>query len=194
MGNFKYYTKDNKNYIRISSILEPLSQDKYKHIPKEVLENAAEMGTEIHSLIENMCDGLEIDTDKLTEKVSNCINQWNNVSKDWNVIGNEMTYYNDKLLIAGTIDMLAYIDNKIYLIDLKTRASIYSKDNFLVETLQVLLYKKLFNLDYELGILILNKGHKDKYLFKVIDKDTEKLLSPILDMLIKLAIDKEQNG
>lgn len=193
MGNFKYYTKGDKQYIRISSILEPLTQHKYKSIPKDVLDNAADLGTQIHTLIEKYCDGIELKVNKdyvYYDKMMNCFNQYKEVSKDWVVIGNEITYYNDELLIAGTIDMLAMINNNQYLIDLKTRASIYSKDDFVCEMLQVILYKKIFNLDCKLGILILNKGHKTKYLFKEITKKQENMFNSILDLLIKLALNK----
>jgi ATP-dependent exoDNAse (exonuclease V) beta subunit len=99
--------------------MEPLSGAKYKGISAKTLEKAANKGTAVHNAIENWTKfGIE-DISEEHECYFRAYQDW------WNehnpeVVGSESRVYHKLLLYGGTIDLTAYIDGKLTLVDYKT--------------------------------------------------------------------------
>ena len=91
----------------------------------------------------------------------------------------------------GYVDTIANVNGKKTIIDLKTRSKLGSDDNYLVETLQLMLYRDAYFYmtaeELEIALLIINKKTKTKREFIVIDtKD-----APISHTFLGVGIEKK---
>lgn len=118
------YTLDGDELPSVTTIMNPLSNDKYSGISERVLEKAAGRGTAIHNSIENY---LKFDIDDIEQEYRPYFDAF---LKFWNTfnpecIRSELHVYHKLFRYSGTCDLLCKIDGKLILIDYKSTADIY---------------------------------------------------------------------
>lgn len=132
--NHEYFIEGNRK-PSVSEIMRGMSDTYYSEISHRTLENASKRGTEVHKAIE-LFEKQNIRPDKdlkryiLNYRVAKKIHQFE-------VINNELILSSDEY--AGTLDMLAFIENELVLIDLK----VTSKINWDLIEVQLAGYMKL---------------------------------------------------
>ena len=113
----------------VTQLLQFKFPNKYKGVPKNVLDSKAEYGTKVHKLIEimNRADNLWpiIETTKEFDYIiANSLVQYAKVYSCNKIkpIAQEQIVYNDK--VAGRFDLLAGVNGKLSLCDIKTTATL----------------------------------------------------------------------
>ena len=107
----------------VTQLLEKVFPDKYKGIPKEILEKKATYGTQVHQLIEDYENGKEYQIDSVYIELS--FKQYLEIKKENNievVSQEEIVHYKD--YYAGRYDMIANVNNELCLVDIKTTAKL----------------------------------------------------------------------
>lgn len=128
-GHILEYYDDEHQYlvdgVMVSSITQLLTKKfpkRYEGIRKEVLEKAAEKGTEMHQDIENYCvSGVE----KATKEIRNF--KFLMKAYDFFVIDNEVPvilFKDEKPIAAGRLDMIIKINDAIGIADLKRTSTL----------------------------------------------------------------------
>jgi hypothetical protein len=103
----------------VSTIMEPLSNAKYKGISESTLSRAADKGTGVHNAIENWTKyGIEDILEEHRPYFDAFLQWWEETKPE--VVGSECRVYHKLMRYGGTIDLLAYIDGKLTLVDYKT--------------------------------------------------------------------------
>ena len=121
--------------------------------------DAADIGSEIHGLIENYIKNGVDPRGKIRPEVENgflAFLEWEQAhGVKW--IGSEKTVFDDYIMVAGTVDAIAEIDGKRYLIDFKSSKAIYDEYK-----MQVAVYTKMYENENDYlegaGILRLDKN------------------------------------
>lgn len=179
-----------------SRILRPLTIDKYKDIPPHFLALAAKFGKEAHANIEMF---EELGADEAAEEDirellysgnhQNVFNQyltWKEKNQV-EVLETEKVVFNVEDRYFGYVDTIAMVNGKKTIIDLKTRSKLGSDDNYMVETLQLMLYRDAYfqmtGEELDIAILVINKKTKTKRDFIIIDINTRKSLRKLLNAL-----------
>lgn len=132
--NHLYYL-DGLMLPSVTQLMQPLNEAKYATIDPVTLDAAARRGTEVHEAVEfyNNYGIMEIAP------------QWQGYADAYllwfqrhnpTVVSAEMKTWHKQLMYAGTVDMLARIDDRLYLIDVKTTATI----NDMLTTVQLEAY------------------------------------------------------
>ena len=111
----------------VSEIMTPLSQAEYGDINTKTLQNAADRGTEVHNAIENWIKFGIVDISEEHKGYFDAFMGWWN-ERNPEVVGSEARTYHKLMRYAGTVDMLAYIDGELNLIDFKTTYRIINKN------------------------------------------------------------------
>ena len=119
--------------VLIPSVTKILYHDKVWTIPKKNLEKAALVGTKVHDWIESYINAQMwgYDPDKkpkgfLEENAIKAFQWWVHFkSIKW--LSTERTIFSASRWYAGTADALAWIDNRLVLIDFKTSGTIYDE-------------------------------------------------------------------
>ena len=116
----------------VTQILQFLFPDKYKDVPPEILANKAEYGTILHKVIEIAEQEQTFEIGALKQKIEGInylielsFKQYLKIKEKYNleVIEQEqIVAYKD--LYCGTFDMIANVNNKKSLIDIKTTAEL----------------------------------------------------------------------
>ena len=105
----------------VSEVMNPLSEKKYATISKARLENAADRGTRVHKAVEEFektgkhTDDLEIRPYLMAYRIAKKLHKFE-------VFDNEKRLTNGRY--AGTLDMIAKLDGKLIIIDLKATSVI----------------------------------------------------------------------
>ena len=105
----------------VSEVMNPLSEKKYATISKARLENAADRGTRVHKAVEEFektgkqTDDLEIRPYLMAYRIAKKLHKFE-------VFDNEKRLTKGKY--AGTLDMIAKLDGKLIIIDLKATSVI----------------------------------------------------------------------
>ncbi len=103
----------------VSTIMEPLKVELYKGICDSTLKDAADKGTIVHNVIENWIKfGINDTPHEYRGYFDGFLEFWN--KNEPHVIGSELRIYHKLLRYGGTIDLLAYIEDKLTLIDFKS--------------------------------------------------------------------------
>ncbi len=185
------YLKNGILVKSVTQILQLIFPDKYKNIDKRILNKKATFGTRGHSIIEHLnLDDTE-DVDKSILSIDNkdleiCIREYVRLVKTFKITPLEQEIrVSYKYLYAGTLDMIADIDGKYSLCDIKFTAELDKE-----------------YLSWQLGMYALAKGVKfDKYyciwlkkgcLGKLVEI-TPKNKNEIINMLKKVGIINERN-
>lgn len=107
----------------VSDIMAPLSKVKYNGISESTLKRAANKGTEVHNAIENWLKfGIE-DVSAEHQGYFEGFKQWfEKVTPE--IVGSEVRLCHKLMRYGGTADLLAYIENELVLLDVKTTYTI----------------------------------------------------------------------
>lgn len=112
------YRFDGMEVPSVSSILKPLVNEKYGGISAKTLNNAANKGTSVHNSIENWIKfGFE-DVNPEHRGYFDAFKKWWN-EKHPVVVASEARVFHKTMWYAGTVDLLAYLDSDLVLIDFK---------------------------------------------------------------------------
>ena len=105
----------------VTTIMKPLSDDKYSTVRADVLDNAANKGSIVHNAIENY---LKFGIEDISEEYKPYFLAFLRFLSDKqpNILATEKKVYHKFLRYAGTVDFICEIDGKVYLIDFKTTA------------------------------------------------------------------------
>lgn len=150
-------------YIRVSEILS--QWDRFGHIDPQVLQDKANLGTEVHRVIDEVSSGMFTDEYLLPEKARKYLRSfrlWKNEGvKEWKK--GEQRLYCEVFKITGQIDAFYQFpgENTLTIIDYKTSATASPKD----WELQGTFYHHLAKVN---GYLL-----SDRFLFLQLDKDGE---------------------
>jgi hypothetical protein len=119
---------------------------------KKTSDKATEIGKLIHEAIAKLLKGEKIEfTTEHTAEVQNCIGaffEWKQKEK-LDILHNELEVVSRKYKYAGTLDCLAFTENRsnLTLLDFKTAKAIYPEYD-----LQVIAYKKAYEEQYKTDI------------------------------------------
>ncbi|MEG0872959.1 MAG: hypothetical protein RSD14_04925 [Clostridia bacterium] len=123
------YLVDGVIVTSVTQLLQWKFKDKYKNVPKSILESKAEYGTKVHKLVEiiNRADNHLSVIEAVNEFnyiMANTLEQYMKIvfNNDVEVIEQEQIVYND--ILAGRYDLLAKINGIKSLCDIKTTASL----------------------------------------------------------------------
>ena len=115
------YLKDGMIISSVSEILHFIFPDKYKNVPKQILNKKADYGTKVHESIEQLERYGKIDTTYLNIYQQIAIEQYIKLKNKFkiNVLEQEqiVSYNYD---FCGKFDMIANINNQKCLCDIKT--------------------------------------------------------------------------
>lgn len=120
------YTRNGANYISVTTLLKNygLSAHYSAQIPDAIMKQAATRGTNVHKALENFIKQGIIDT--TINEVVTFEKYITNQNIDLQLAISEEVVYNDKYLIAGTIDFQYFDSTNTYVIaDFKTTSSIH---------------------------------------------------------------------
>ena len=141
-----------------------LNEAKLHH--KDIAFEAVEIGTRVHAMIENHVNGKEppeMDI-YIVEKELVSVRKSYQAYLDWEneysfeLIGSEVPIYSIAWNgYGGTLDIVAYLDGKRYIIDLKTSSGIYDEYAMQIASYRFA-YSQLFDVSIDgMGILRLDK-------------------------------------
>lgn len=139
----------------VSAIMSPMSDKKYATISKARLENAADRGTRVHKAVEDFEKLGEHTKDKEVQPYLLAYRIAKKLHK-FEVLDNEKRLTNGRY--AGTLDMIARLDGKPVIIDLKATSVI----NYELLEVQLAAYYELCRFNkiniYETYVLHLKPG------------------------------------
>jgi hypothetical protein len=137
MGNYNSYQKDGEIYVSVSTVLgvesagdlvkwalNKFGKDTSQPVRdyQDWMTGVAEEGTLIHKFVEYDVKGMQFPTHEYTEKmipVAELYYDWK-LANGLKVVASEIQVYSEKYRIAGTADMVAEVNGKLYVIDIKT--------------------------------------------------------------------------
>lgn len=111
----------------VTTIMEPLSQAEYGTVDRRTLDEAANKGTAVHNAIENW---FKFEIEDLNPEY---MGYFEGFKEWWNernpvLVGSEIRTYHKLMRYAGTVDLLAFIDGELNLIDFKTTYKLVDKN------------------------------------------------------------------
>lgn len=117
------YTLYGQKIPSVTQLMAPLSAAVYGGINTEVLNKAADRGTEVHQAAENYANfGVEDISPELRGYFDGFREWFDGVGPE--VVSTEFKTYHKYLIYGGTVDLLAYIKGHLYVIDYKTTSSV----------------------------------------------------------------------
>ena len=107
---------DRETYDRVTNVLWPFSG--LQNVPKEILMAKAEIGTDVHNIIEGILNGLGEPTDMgaATPYVESFKLWWGNGKP---IVSTETRLFDDSLRITGKYDLIYKSEDKVRLCDWK---------------------------------------------------------------------------
>ena len=121
------YRLDSVEIPSVTRIMEPLSRHEYGKVDPYTLNRAASRGTAVHNAIENFIKYELDDTDPEYRGYMDGFLEWWELRKPV-VVGSEVRVYHKLFGYAGTVDLVAYIDGVLNLIDYKTTSKLIDKN------------------------------------------------------------------
>lgn len=107
----------------VTQLMAPLTAAAYNGIDTEVLNRAADKGTEVHEAAENYANFGIVDISPERRAYFDGFREWFDEVQPV-VVSTEFKTYHKYLIYGGTVDLLAYIDGHLYVIDYKTTAKV----------------------------------------------------------------------
>jgi len=176
--NGRFYTDGDNYYPSVTSVIDKVLAKGYYfkkwlgdansfQEAEEYKNEKAEKGTKVHGYCERLTEGEEIDVSEdskeVVKKTQGFIKFYD--AKDPTVLDTEFQVAHKNLRYAGTADLMASIDDELWLIDIKTSSNIYNSHK-----LQLSFYQKAIDSDIDhQGILWLKDRTKKGYQLKEID-------------------------
>lgn len=181
IGPRLYLTPDGKKYPSVTSILGSTSDKSGLHAWRKrigaeeadkITRRAANRGTKIHTLCEDLISNKDIDTSKLMPVQNKLFKQIKPVILERvnNIVCMESKLFSHKLKAAGSVDLIANFDNILSVIDYKTSLKPKKKEWIQDYFLQTTMYSYMF---YEMTgimckrivVLIVNEEGLDPQIF-----------------------------
>lgn len=105
----------------VTTIMKPLSDNKYSTVREDVLENAATKGSAVHNAIENY---LKFGIEDISEEHKPYFTAFLKFlsEKQPQILATESKVYHKFLRYSGTVDLVCIINGEVTLIDVKTTA------------------------------------------------------------------------
>ena len=140
-----YTDHDGNVYRSVTQIMEPLSCKLYRMIPREVLDNAAYLGTAVH-LATELDDADELDESSLVDEWIPYLKAWRAFKKAFKpqILAKELRLIHPVKHYAGAIDRVVYLNNAFWVIDLKTTNQLYN-----IVAIQLAAYAELLRVNIE---------------------------------------------
>lgn len=108
-----------EGYTRVSEIVGQWNH--LAHIPKHIIENKAQIGTEVHDQICAMVNGIYLETPEEAQKyLGSFLGWWNEVRNNIEILETEKRFYCDIYKITGKVDAIVSTGNKLIVLDYKT--------------------------------------------------------------------------
>lgn len=118
------YRLDGAEIPSVSKLMEPLKDKCYAGISEKTLAKAADKGSSVHNSIENW---LKFGIDDIPEEhrpyFDGFLEWWKEYQPD--AIASEVKTYHKLMRYGGTIDLLAFINGELTLVDFKTTYKIH---------------------------------------------------------------------
>lgn len=164
------YVLDGEIIPSVSDILKFMFPNKYKGVSEEILEKKAEYGSIVHLAIENLENGLKMPELNYLQEAS--IEEYERLKRKNNLeVVTQEQMVNYKRFYAGRFDMIATINSKECLCDVKTTSELDLEYLSYQLSFYELAYGKQFD---DLYAIWLPKGKLGK-LVKIERKTKEKL-------------------
>lgn len=198
-----YKTPNNKYYPSVTTVLSEYNKkeiDEWRNkVGDEEADRVSRRATTKGTIIHEMCEYYVLNQFEEHKNKYNFINymSFNPLKKLLdnhvdNILGVEETLYSDKLLSAGTIDLIAEYDGKLSIIDFKTSNNVKYEDQIKSYFMQTAAYAYMmnehFNLDIQDIIILMTIEGGDSKIFK---KKVKDYLKDFLKMRIEF---KEKHG
>lgn len=105
----------------VTTIMKPLSDNKYSTVREDVLENAANKGSAVHNAIENY---LKFGIEDISEEHKAYFSAFLKFMSEKQpiILATESKVYHKILRYSGTVDLVCIINGEVVLIDVKTTA------------------------------------------------------------------------
>lgn len=119
------YTKDGVVVPSVTQILSDLSSREYRHVSREVMEEAAMLGKAVHKMIElDLRDDLDLDS--LSDELRRYYDAWRNflATSGFRMVLSEQRVYSSRYGYAGTLDLAGWLNKQSCLIDAKRTAQV----------------------------------------------------------------------
>lgn len=119
------YMLDNEIVPSVSEVVRFISREIYSNVNQFNLDRAADRGSKVHKAIENILRYGDCEIDEVFAPYVQAFVKWfkdKSLSKD-DILDIEKAYAHDKLLYAGTMDLVVKIDGVVTLVDYKTSAT-----------------------------------------------------------------------
>ncbi len=185
--NGRFYTDGEDYYPSVTTILNKVVAKGYYFKKwlgdarswkdaEEYRDSKAKKGTKVHNYCERLAKGDRIDVSEdskeVVKKTLGYIKWYNKMEP--NIIDTEFQVVNRLRKYAGTADLIAEIDEDVWLIDIKTSSQIYNSHKF-----QLSMYNKAISTQNDdlgavprkQGILLLKDRTKKGYQLKEIEYD-----------------------
>lgn len=192
--NGRFYTDGEDYYPSVTTILNKVVAKGYYfrkwlgdansfQAAEDYKNEKAEKGTKVHNYCERLAMGNRIDVSEdskeVVKKTLGYIKWYNKMEPK--IIDTEFQVVNRLRKYAGTADLIAEIDDEVWLIDIKTSSQIYNSHKF-----QLSMYNKAISAQDDVvpekqGILLLKDRTKKGYQLKGIEYDSE-LVNAIMSL------------
>ena len=182
----------------VSQILHTIFKDKYKNVPKSILNTKAQYGTILHSAIE--CYENKKELPILDYIQQNSFNQYIKLKKEYNIEvleQEQMIHYKDKY--AGRFDMIAIIGKDLCLCDIKTTAELDKEYLSWQLSLYEYSYVKKFDKLYaiwlpkkELGKLVEIERKEEREILNMLNEYEEEVEEEFINDYPEEEYDREQ--
>lgn len=164
-----YYWKGEK-VPSVTEIAKPISFERLNELPKWVVEQARQRGTEVHAYAEEYLLCGELDWDSIEPQYLPYVENFVNWAKTYKPKVLYTEYQMGCEDFAGTADLICEIDGKVILVDYKTTSNIDKKSlSVQLEGYDRLAKKNGISID---GYMYLHLK-KDGYVFKEVKTDAE---------------------
>ena len=174
------YTRNGVIYTSVTQLLSKhgLSAN-YKDIDPTILKQAAKFGNDIHEQLEHLIKGTSKD---VSQTAIDGFKLLGNIT----LMASEMMVWSELDTLSGTIDIMAYIDNKLTILDIKTTYAFHELSVRWQLSLYAYLYFKQYGTRIDLmKCLWYDKKNKKWFL---------KYLEPISDDKIQRLLECERQG
>lgn len=119
------YRVDGQVVPSVTQILARLSAEEYRFVDRDVMEDAALLGTAVHKMIELDLRG-DLDVDALSEGLLPYYAAWQNFLKlsGFQVVLSEQRVYSPRYGYCGTLDLAGWLNGRFVVIDAKRTAQV----------------------------------------------------------------------
>ena len=155
-----YQRKEGVFYPSVTYVLSYFPKDRFfeswikdvGHNSDIIMRRAGDEGTQVHTAVENFLAGEEIQWLDDNGKAKYSLDVWKMILKFadfWKthkpkLIASELHLFSDELQVAGTMDLVVELNDKLWLLDIKTSNSLHDTHD-----LQLACYQQMWNESFD---------------------------------------------